>query len=402
MSNTTVLKGQNLLQIIQTIYRARTVTKPEVAKLSGLTAVTAHKFVNEMLTCGICEKTGDMRSSGGRKAELYKINERFGFIIGVEMCREIVKTTVFNLALERVYYNEVPCDPHNVSDTVTVLNRCIRTATEKMGIPKKKYLGISVLMPGSVDVRNGTVIRLPDIPNWTNIPIKSLIEEQFGINVYVENDNNARVLAAKWTGHVGHDTDAVFFSVTDGVGIGVLFGGTLHYGANFYAGEIGHTTIQFDGPLCKCGNRGCIETLTREGMILERVGHIPGFSPGSFEDVMAVAAENHASPVYDVFRETAHYIAIALDHIVKVYNPETIIIDNRWLRKMPELFTLAKETLFSLSPWFRRDLLTIVLAPDESLNQISPACPVFENIMTYSPQNIILQKMKNAANESVA
>ena len=395
MSNTTEIKEQNFLKIIQAINHTKIATKPEIARLSSLTSVTVHNFINELLACGACTKTGNAQSNGGRKAALYKISENFGFIIGVELCRLCIKTAVFNLSLERIYYSEVPCSLPNVSDTMALLIDCIKTAIEKMKIPNSKYFGIGILLPGNVDKKNGIVIRLPDIPSWTNIPVKSLIEEQIGLSVFADNDSNARALSAKWTNLISDTADAVFFSVTDGVGIGVLLGGKLHYGTNSYAGEIGHTTIQFNGPLCKCGNRGCIEAMTSDAAILERALSLPDIPPeSSIDDIAALAIKNRKSPVYEIFKETSAYISIALDHIVKVYDPEIIIVDNRWLRIMPELFSFVKEHLFTLSPWFRRDLFTIILAPNENFTHTSLACPVFESIMTYSPNNIMIRKIK--------
>ena len=382
MSNSKELRNKNYIEVIRALFKLKEATKPDIARRTGLTTVTINAIMGDLAERGVCAQTGQASSNGGRKAVLYKINEAFGYLIGVEINRDSLKIFVFDLSLRIVYEKDASIDYENVSQSIAAMTQHIEEAiSEQKDIPREKYLKIGVTVPGQADRKNGVVTRLPDIKNWNDIPIKMLIENRIKIPVILDNDVNAHTLAAIWNSLAAKDADMVFVNITSGVGSGIYINGSLFYGANSRAGEIGHATIKYDGPMCKCGNRGCAEAFVCDDAILGRLGLIEAkAAPNTIDEAISIAKGDPGSRAYGVFRETADYIAILIDHIVKIYDPRTIIIENTWLCEIPSLFYHLKDEFFKKSPWVKQDSLNIIIDKGTS-SSVSTGCLALNELL---------------------
>jgi glucokinase len=114
-------------------------------------------------------------------------------------------------------------------------------------------------IPGVIDFRRGVISTSPNLPGWENIPIRKLLSRRIGMRLYLENDANAAALGEKWMGAEKDVQDFCFITLGTGVGGGLVLDGRIWHGADGMAGEVGHMTIDPDGPRCTCGNRGCLE-----------------------------------------------------------------------------------------------------------------------------------------------
>jgi len=121
------------------------------------------------------------------------------------------------------------------------------------------FAGVGVGVPGIIDMDTGTVYAAPNLPDWTNYPVKAEIHRRLGTAVILENDANCAVLGEKWMGAGRHANGMCMVTLGTGVGGGFVFNGVLWHGMIGMAGEIGHMTVTPDGPPCGCGNRGCLE-----------------------------------------------------------------------------------------------------------------------------------------------
>src|ERR1700735_983058 len=120
-------------------------------------------------------------------------------------------------------------------------------------------LGIGIGVPGIIDIKSGMVIESPNLPDWTDYPARAAIEQRLKTVVILENDANVAALGEKWLGAAKDFSDMAMLALGTGVGGGLVIGGAIWRGANGMAGEFGHTTVEPDGQLCGCGNRGCLE-----------------------------------------------------------------------------------------------------------------------------------------------
>ncbi|MBE0415102.1 MAG: ROK family protein [Dehalococcoidia bacterium] len=199
--------------------------------------------------------------------------------------------------------------------------------------------GIGIGAAGTCEASTGIITFSPNLPEWHNIPLKDIIQREFGLPTYLENDATAAVLGEHFFGAGVGVENLVYVSVGTGIGGGVIIGGQLYHGASGSAGEIGHMTIDVNGPICKCGNIGCWETfasgtaLAREAMRRIESGAqttIPSFAGGDLGRVSAesvfLAAQVGDNLARDLIWRTAHYLGVGLVNLVNIFNPQLILI----------------------------------------------------------------------------
>ncbi len=201
-----------------------------------------------------------------------------------------------------------------------------------------KWLGVGT--PGAVDWKSGKVIGVsPNIAGWQGVEIGQILRDRLNMPVFVDNDVNAMALAeARFGAALGYKS-VVCVAIGTGVGGGILFDGRLWRGANHAAGEIGHVTINSNGPKCRCGSNGCIEAYCNSTAIIARVNAklTKGLTP-VFEEVLDgslsnmsikklfAAARKNDDIALGVIQETAEYLAIGIANVVNFLNPEIVVL----------------------------------------------------------------------------
>ncbi|MEW6050908.1 MAG: ROK family protein [Candidatus Zixiibacteriota bacterium] len=201
-----------------------------------------------------------------------------------------------------------------------------------------KSLGVGT--PGAVDTRIGKVISLsPNINGWQGMEIGRILRERLNLPVHVDNDVNAMALAeSKFGAGVGYNS-VICVAVGTGVGGGIVIDGKIWRGANYTAGEIGHLSIDFDGPKCRCGSRGCLEVYCSSEAMIERVKILLNnqLTPtleevldGNLENLsikkLFAAVKRGDEIAQQVVDETAGYLGAGLAGVVNLLNPEIVII----------------------------------------------------------------------------
>lgn len=137
----------------------------------------------------------------------------------------------------------------------------VQQALDEAGVTLDEIAGIGVAAPGPLDNRTGTIYTPPNLPGWTSVPLRDMLQERYRKPVFVENDANAAALGEYLFGAGQGCRDLVYLTVSTGIGGGVIAGGKLLEGVNGGAGELGHITIDWQGERCPCGNTGCLEAL---------------------------------------------------------------------------------------------------------------------------------------------
>lgn len=179
----------------------------------------------------------------------------------------------------------------------------------------------------------------PNLPGWDRVPLRQLIEDSLGIPTTLENDANAAVLGEHRFGAGRGVAHMIYVTVSTGIGGGLILDGRLYHGATGMAGEIGHTTVLPYGPLCGCGNRGCLEALASGSAIArrarERVAHgvptriadLAGNDPELITaKLVAEAASEGDAEARGILAEAMNYLGIGMANLVNLLNPELIVI----------------------------------------------------------------------------
>jgi len=223
-----------------------------------------------------------------------------------------------------------------------VVARMIDAASEVMnggGVVSAQISAVGVAAPGPIDAKSGVVTTPPNLPGWTDVPLRQLIQDGLGLPTALENDANAAALAEHRFG-AGRGTEhMIYITASTGIGGGFILNGELYGGATGAAGEIGHMTILPQGPHCGCGNRGCLEALAsgtaiaREARERVKCGIptlIADLAKGDLKHIsaklVAQAAGQGDIEAQEILDEAMTYLGVGMANLVNLFNPELIVI----------------------------------------------------------------------------
>jgi len=199
--------------------------------------------------------------------------------------------------------------------------------------------GIGICAPGPLDPQTGVVLNPPNLPCWRNFPLAEFVQKQHSAPVKVDNDANAAALAETRWGAARGRRNVFYATIGTGIGTGIVFDGKIYHGRTGSAGEGGHVSIDYQGPICRCGKPGCIEILASGTAIAQRARQVMAAGANSMMleladgDVAAFTGEivGKAAMAGDVLAtriltDATEMLALWLSNIVDLFDPEVIVI----------------------------------------------------------------------------
>ena len=214
----------------------------------------------------------------------------------------------------------------------------VEASLAQAGATQERLRGVGMAAPGPIDWQRGVVSEAPNMPGWHEVPLVRRLEEALGVPAWLENDADAAALAEHRFGAGRGVRHMIFITVSSGVGGGLIVDGRLHRGASGAAGEVGHMVLNEKGPLCTCGNNGCLEAYASGLAIAARAGE--AIESGRSPTLARLALESPPLSAETVFRaaaagdevsqgiigEAAHYLGLGMVNLVHIFNPELIVI----------------------------------------------------------------------------
>ena len=198
---------------------------------------------------------------------------------------------------------------------------------------------IGIGAPGISNPETGILFTSPNLPGWQDVPLRDIMQERLGKKTFLINDANAAALGEFNFGAARGVHDFIYITLSTGIGGGVVIDGKIYSGAIGAAGEVGHMTIDDDGPICNCGNRGCWETLASGTALAREARHrikegvrtsILEYAGGDVEKVTAQvihnAAERGDGLAKELIARTGYYVGVGLANLINIFNPELIVI----------------------------------------------------------------------------
>jgi predicted NBD/HSP70 family sugar kinase len=259
--DTNVVRTQNSALLLRMLWRERQLTRVEIAKRTGLSHSTVSTIVVDLERAGLVQTLGAMASRGGRRPQLIGFRDDSFALLGVELGARHVAVVLADLRGRTLSFEEqrhpVRSDPEG---TLTVMRALIDATLRKERFPLRKVVGIGVAVPSPVDSMLPGQLSELIFPVWRGVDVRETLRRAYGVPVFVDNDANLGALAEHWWGLGTEQTDLAYIKVGAGVGAGFILRGELYRGGSGRAGEIGHVPIDSAGPLCVCGNRGCLTT----------------------------------------------------------------------------------------------------------------------------------------------
>lgn len=347
------IRTHNNRLILKTIYDNPKVSRADVARLTGLTRTTVSDVVSELMADGLVEEVAVGPSAGGKPPILLGVVDDSRCMIGLDLANSEFRGAIVNLRGEIKQQVSLPIDDQDGEAALAVVTELIDALLPE-GPP---VLGIGIGTPGLMDAQRGVVRHAVNL-NWENLPLGDLLEDRYGMPIYIANDSQAAALAEYTFGGSSDTNNLVVVKVGRGIGAGLIINGQLYYGDGFGAGEIGHVQAVEDGELCRCGNRGCLETVASSramirqaqasfdrSMLREMVAH-----PSDVTTSRLIEAYEAGDPVTQaVVRQAGEYLATAVSHLVGVLNIERIVIAGSTARFGEGLVEPIREQLPSMT-----------------------------------------------------
>ncbi len=353
-NNQVQLKNFNRRTVLGYIRRNGTATKAGLASVTGLTFMAIKKILAELQELNLI-RDGQMESGGmGRKAVSYVINENYRYTIGIHINKFITGIALLNLrgqilAIERYSMDK---EFENQNDFVTMLAEAVELVIEKSGVKREDILGIGVGAPGPLDCESGVILTPPNMPMLDYLPLKETLEGRTGFPVFLNKDTNVIAFAEYWYRNNRDCSNLAYVEVDMGIGSGLIIDGKLNVGANCIAGEFGHITIDINGPLCNCGNRGCLEAMSSGIAVLRMLGEQlenqkdhPLYHKRNaltIEDVFEMTDKKDLLTI-SILNRSAFYVGVAVSNLINTFDPEMIILGGILLQKYPMYFNIVQD-----------------------------------------------------------
>lgn len=322
----------------------------------GISPATVSRVVSALVGDGlVVESSAETESTGGRRPQSLRINPQVAVLLGLDIQLDGVLAVVTDMAGTLLGRGAAPCDAQEGVDVVMRASvKAADAALEDAEVDRSAIRHLGVGHPGDLDTKNGVCVSWANAASWRSVPIRSMLESTFGLGVTIDDRSRALALAERRTSPEDWDyPDAIYVVCASGIGMGVFIDGRLHRGASRGGGEIGHTVIDSHGPLCRCGNRGCVEAFAGTVAILQQVrSALAAGTPSSLRaiadselSVRTIASvARQGDPVASFAIERAmNALGIAVANMVQVLNPSLVVLCGQLARAAgPEMLATVR------------------------------------------------------------
>ncbi|VBB06550.1 Hypothetical protein LUCI_1786 [Lucifera butyrica] len=339
--NYKVASGANESVVMNVIRRRGPISRVDIAKLTDLTPPTVTNITNKLMEWNYITEYMIGESSGGRRPVLLKANPDLADLVVIKArSREIVGYLI-NGGFE--IKKQIS---HSIKDVKQedALSLLLETIEACLAESSSTVAAVGIIVRGPVKFSEGISVFAPNI-GWRNVPLKFIVEDKFHIPTFVENDVQAMAQGEYYYGPDREAKSLIFLGVSYGLAAGIVINGELYRGLSNSAGEFGHTTVDVAGPVCSCGNYGCLEALASEAALVAamvksikegRDSLVCDLVDGDMEAVRAEhvyqAAEQGDELAGRILRQIARYLGIGVANIINIFNPEMVIIGDGIVR----------------------------------------------------------------------
>lgn len=352
------LKHLNRRLMLNYIRKYHPVTKSELARETGLTFMAINKIFTEMESLGLIRKNAYQSGGGvGRNALTYTINEHYGYTIGIHI--NAYRTEVALMDLHGNILGKTYIEMQDIQQKqdffINSLVEMIDTVQAQSRIERDRILGIGIGSPGPVDSETGVIGLAPNIPLLQYLPIKQALEKRCKLKVHLLKDTGAIALGEYWHGMGKTYQDLLYLDIDMGIGGALVADGKVRRGSGEMAGEIGHMLLKTEGgPLCNCGNRGCLEALSsviaiKRDLSIDlatRKNHPLYESRNSLTVETILDAANNGDLLFNqTLQGSAFYVGLAVRNLINILDPQLIILGGVLVQRYAPFFPMVKDVV---------------------------------------------------------
>ena len=329
-------------QVFEHVRAAGLIARVQVAKELGVSPASVTTLTSELIEAGLIEEVSAPRDTDlgrGRPAVALGVRASAFMVAGVKLSDREHTAVIVDFAGNLIADDTIPRQPGPmaVGDVMEALERLLGRVCAKAGVARAELAGIGIGVPGFVDHAEGMVI-WSSIFTERDVALAEIAQARLGRPVIIDNDANLVALAELWFGAGRSLSDFAVVTIEHGVGMGFVMNHRIYRGSHRLGLELGHTKVQLDGALCRCGQRGCLEAyvadyaLAREASTALNWGHKEGQPIGVLLESLYDQAKAGNATARSIFRRAGRYLAVGLANVVNLFDPSLIILAGERMR----------------------------------------------------------------------
>jgi predicted NBD/HSP70 family sugar kinase/DNA-binding XRE family transcriptional regulator len=314
------LRASNRERLLQLLRSQGAMTQAQLARASGLSPATVSSIARELRDEGWLEAVG----TGGKRSAL-SLSRAAGVAVGIDFDHSHVRVAIADLAHSILAEASEPLDvDHEAEEGIGLAGKMVRELLHDVGVSHERVTGVGMGLPGPLRRDTGEIGDSAILPGWIGAKPEEMMSEELGLPVRVENDANLGALAELGWGAGYGAQDLIFVSVRSGIGAALVIDGRLYRGAGGTAGELGHTLFRENGEVCRCGNRGCLETVAATGALVDLLRRSHGEDLTT--EAMLEAARSGDLGCRRVIHDAGRALGQVVATLLNVLNPELLVV----------------------------------------------------------------------------
>jgi predicted NBD/HSP70 family sugar kinase/DNA-binding transcriptional ArsR family regulator len=342
------LRRLNRLRVIRALRDEGQISRAEIARRTGLSRSTVSSLVADLQADGLVVERPEPGlahgAQGGRPPILLSFDASAGAAVGIDFGHSHLRVAVSDLGSRILAERTQPLDTdHDAQEGLDAAAELVEATLADAGVERSAVIGAGMGLPGPIESGEGVVGTSAILPGWIGMTAEAEMRRRLDIPVMVDNDANLGALAEAAFG-AGRDAgDLVYLKASSGIGAGLILNGRLYRGAGGLAGELGHVLVDPNGIVCRCGNRGCLETVAGTGALIDRLRPTHG-DDLTVEGLLAAAQAGDAAcrrAIHDAGRALGQVVAT----LMNVLNPELFVVGGHLGRAGDELLAGVRESV---------------------------------------------------------
>jgi predicted NBD/HSP70 family sugar kinase len=326
----TSLREGNRRRIIDALRERGIASRAELARITGLSRSTVSTIVADLLEAGFATERENgvpepKEAQTGRPPVMISLDGSAGLVIGLDFGHRHLRVAVSDLAhtVLAETWGEMDID-HSADNGLDSAGEFVARVLDEAGVDRGRVIGAGMGLPAPIDRASGTVQSSSIVPGWVGVDAAAEASRRLEMPVEVENDANLGALAELVWGAGQGKSDVAYIKIATGIGAGFISAGRLHHGVAGTAGEIGHTVVAEGGPVCRCGNRGCLETLASTRAITDLLTMSRG-EEISTRRLLELSATGDAA-AQRLIGDAGRAVGVAVANLCNLVNPGCVIV----------------------------------------------------------------------------
>lgn len=328
------MRLQNKKTVYEMIKVRSPISRALIAKITGMSPTTVSRIVGELSEQGYVTEFELVSNGLGRKAAMLKLVDTSVLSVGIELDKHQYRIGIVDVNGVLLYSRVRERLPEeSAEETLNNIARVLQEMIDSEGVNSARIAGIGIGLPGIVDDESGEVVFSVQL-GWRKVNIVQQLKALTGYEVAVDNELKLKALAEHVKGAAAGSKRTVLLGFGTGVGSALIIEGEIYRGESNSAGEIGHTTIDPNGALCECGKTGCLQTYIITSALLNEANKIRPMD--TIEELFEARKSGEMWAVQLIDRALI-YMAITINNVLCMYNPDMVILSGEWLEKFPEI-----------------------------------------------------------------